>query len=130
MTDNERRAQGMAVRRSVLGEAHVNRATENASELTRDFQDFITRYAWGDLWSRPGLDVKTRSMLTIAMMAALGRLDELKLHLRATVNTGVSRDEVKEIFMAVAVYAGVPAANTAYHIASDVFAALDEESTS
>lgn len=127
--NDERYERGMEVRRAVLGEEHVARASAGATELTRDFQEFITRYAWGDLWSRPGLDRKTRSMLTIAMMAALGRWDELRLHVRATRNTGVSRDEVKEILLAVAVYAGVPAANTAYHVAAEVYRALDEDET-
>ncbi|HZO92621.1 MAG TPA: 4-carboxymuconolactone decarboxylase [Candidatus Baltobacteraceae bacterium] len=127
---DERYERGMEVRRAVLGEEHVARATASATELTRDFQQFITRYAWGEIWTRPGLDRKTRSMLTIAMTAALGRIDELRLHLRASRNAGVTRDEVKEVLMHVAVYAGVPAANTAFHHAADVYREIDEESTS
>ena len=127
---DERYERGMEVRRAVLGEEHVERATASATELTRDFQQLITRYAWGEIWSRPGLDRKTRSMLTIAMTAALGRIDELRLHVRASRNTGVTRDEVKEVLMHVAVYAGVPAANTAFHHAAAVYREIDEESAS
>ena|ERR1700676_3229927 len=118
--------RGLETRRAVLGADHVARARDNATAFTADFQDFITRYAWDAVWNRPGLDRKTRSMLVVAMTAALGRLDELRLHVRASVNTGVTRDEVKEILLQVAVYAGVPAANTAYHIAADVYKQLDE----
>ncbi len=119
--------RGMQVRRAVLGGEHVDRSIANATDFTRDFQSFITRYAWGDVWSRPGLDRKTRSLLTIAMMASLGRYDELRLHVRATRNTGVTRDEVREVLLQVAVYAGVPAANSAYHHAADVYREMDEE---
>lgn len=124
---DERLERGMVVRRAVLGEQHVERAQAATTELTRDFQELITRYAWGEVWSRPGLERKTRSMLTIAMMVALGRWDELRLHVRATRNTGVSRDELKEIFLMAAVYAGVPAANTAFHHAAEIYAEMDEE---
>jgi 4-carboxymuconolactone decarboxylase len=127
MTDDSF-ARGMAVRRAVLGSEHVDRSIANTTDFTRDFQEFITRYAWGDIWSRPGLDRKTRSLLTIAMMASLGRYDELRLHVRATRNTGVTRDEVREVLLQVAVYAGVPAANSAYHHALEVYAEMDEES--
>jgi 4-carboxymuconolactone decarboxylase len=123
---DEQLERGLETRRAVLGADHVARARGNATEFTADFQDFITRYAWDAVWNRPGLDRKTRSMLVVAMTAALGRLDELRLHVRASVNTGVTRDEVKEILLQVAVYAGVPAANTAYHIAADVYKQLDE----
>jgi 4-carboxymuconolactone decarboxylase len=126
MTDDSL-ARGMAVRRAVLGSEHVDRSIANTTDFTRDFQEFITRYAWGDVWSRPGLDRKTRSLLTIAMMASLGRYDELRLHVRATRNTGVTRDEVREVLLQVAVYAGVPAANSAYHHALEVYAEMDEE---
>ena len=127
MNDEERRERGMKIRREVLGDEHVDRATANRTPFTEDFQEFITRYAWDAVWNRPGLERKTRSMLVVAMMAALGRLEELRLHVRASVNTGVTRAEVKEILLQVAVYAGVPAANTAYHIAADVYKQLDEE---
>ncbi|MEA2666656.1 MAG: 4-carboxymuconolactone decarboxylase [Candidatus Eremiobacteraeota bacterium] len=128
--DPESRAQaerGTALRRAVLGDAHVERAQAGATDFTRDFQEFITRYAWDGIWNRPGLDRKTRSMLTIAMMAALGRWDELELHVRATRNTGVSRAEVKENLMQVAEYAGVPAANSAFHHAAAAYRELEGE---
>jgi 4-carboxymuconolactone decarboxylase len=112
---------GMAVRRRVLGDAHVNRATRNATDFDAEFQEMITRHAWGDIWTRPGLDLRTRSLITIAILASLGREEELKLHLRATRNTGATGDEVKELLMQLAVYAGVPAANTAVRIAKQVF---------
>jgi 4-carboxymuconolactone decarboxylase len=108
---------GLAIRRRVLGEAHVARAFANATDFDRDYQDFITRYAWGGVWTRPGLDTKTRSLLTIAILAALGREQVLKLHVRATRNTGVSPAEVSEALMHVAIYAGVPAADAAIKIA-------------
>jgi 4-carboxymuconolactone decarboxylase len=119
---------GMAVRRAVLGSEHVDRSIANTTDFNREFQAFITRYAWGEVWTRPGLDRKTRSLLTIAMMASLGRYDELRLHVRATRNTGVTRDEVREVLLQVAVYAGVPAANSAYHHAAEVYREMDEES--
>jgi 4-carboxymuconolactone decarboxylase len=108
--------EGMRVRREVLGDAHVERSLANVTDLDRDFQRFITEYAWGGVWARPGLDRKTRHLITIAILAALGR-EELALHLRATANTGVSTDELREVFMHVAVYAGVPAANHAFGVA-------------
>jgi 4-carboxymuconolactone decarboxylase len=122
---DEQLERGLETRRAVLGAAHVAHAQASATDFSGDFQEFITRYAWDAVWNRPGLDRKTRSMLVVAMMASLGRLEELRLHLRASANTGVTRDEVKEILLQVAVYAGVPAANTAYHIAADVYKQLD-----
>lgn len=130
MPDFETDAQierGMTARRAVLGDAHVERAQAAASDFTRDFQEFITRYAWDGIWNRPGLDRKTRSMLTIAITAALGRWDELELHVRATRNTGVTPDEVKEILMQVGVYAGVPAANSAFHHAAAAYRELEDQ---
>ncbi|HEV2644398.1 MAG TPA: 4-carboxymuconolactone decarboxylase [Candidatus Elarobacter sp.] len=124
---DEKLERGMAVRRAVLGEEHVDRAQAGTTEFTRDFQELITRYAWGELWTRPGVDRKTRSLLTIAILAALGRSDELRLHVRATRNTGATRDEVKEVLLQVAVYAGVPAANSAFAHAAAVYRELDEE---
>ena len=129
MTD-ERYERGMVVRRAVLGEEHVERAQAGTTEFTRDFQELITRYAWGEIWTRPGLDRKTRSLLTIAILAALGRSDELRLHVRATRNTGATRDEVREVLLQVAVYAGVPAGNAAFAHAADVYRELDDEVTS
>jgi 4-carboxymuconolactone decarboxylase len=119
--------QGLVVRTEVLGKAHVERARKSATALTQDFQTFITEYAWGGIWTRPGLDRKTRSMLTIAMLAALGHHDELKLHIRATRNTGVTPDEVKEILLQAAIYAGVPAANSAFHHARAAYNEMEEE---
>lgn len=126
MDDQERHAKGMAVRRAVLGSAHVDRAQANRNELTTEFQDFITRYAWGEIWTRPGLPRHTRSLLTIAMMVATNREEELKLHLRAAANNGVTRDEIKEVLMQAAIYCGVPAANSAFHMATEVFKQMDE----
>lgn len=120
-------ANGLAMRRRVLGDAHVTRATRNATDFDRDFQAFITRYAWGEIWNRPGLPKKTRSLLTIAILAALGREEELKLHVRATRNTGASANEVKEVLMQVAIYAGVPAANAAFRTAKAAFEQMAEE---
>lgn len=119
--------QGLEIRSTVLGKAHVDRARGRATPFTQDFQDYITQYCWGDVWGRPGLERKTRSMLTIAMLAALGREEELRLHVRASRNTGVSRDEVKEVLLQVAVYAGVPAANTAFRVANEVYQEMDKE---
>ena len=119
--------QGMQVRREVLGDAHVARAQAKTTDVDADFQQFITEVAWGRVWTREGLDRRQRSLLTIAMLAALGHHDELAMHLRATANTGVSRDEVKETLLQVAVYAGVPAANAAFAVAKRVFAEIDAE---
>jgi 3-oxoadipate enol-lactonase/4-carboxymuconolactone decarboxylase len=112
---------GMNVRKQVLGEAHVARASANATDFDRDFQAFITRNAWGAVWARPGLDRRTRSLVTLSILGALGREEELKLHLRATKNTGATPADVAEALMHVAVYAGVPAANTAFRIAKEIF---------
>jgi len=112
---------GMNTRKQVLGEAHVARASANATDFDREFQAFITRTAWGAVWSRPGLDRRTRSLVTLSILGALGREEELKLHLRATKNTGATPADVAEALMHVAVYAGVPAANSAFRIAKEVF---------
>lgn len=124
---DERYARGLEIRRKVLGDAHVDRAAANENELTRDFQRFITETAWGSVWTRPGLDVKTRSMLTLAMLAALGRHEELRLHVRATRNTGVTREEIVEIVIQCAIYAGVPAANSALACVQEALASLETE---
>jgi 4-carboxymuconolactone decarboxylase len=126
---DDRLERGMVVRRAVLGEEHVERAQASTTEFTRDFQELITRYAWGEIWTRPGIDRKTRSLLTIAILAALGRSEELRLHVRATRNTGATRDEVREALLQVAVYAGVPAANSAFAHAAAVYRELDEDAT-
>ncbi|ENG2549573.1 TPA: 4-carboxymuconolactone decarboxylase [Citrobacter farmeri] len=121
MQDEERYQQGMAVRRAVLGDAHVDRTVQNLTPLNEEFQNFITRYAWGDIWSRPGLDRHTRSMITIAMLIALNREAELKMHLNAAFNNGVTREELKELIMHSALYCGLPAANATLHLAQQVF---------
>ena len=118
---------GLAVRRRVLGEAHVKRSIENATAFDEDFQELVTRHAWGDIWTRPGLDHRTRSLITIAMLAALGRSEELDLHVRATRNTGATPDEVKEVLMQVAIYAGVPVANSAFRIAKAALAEIAKQ---
>jgi 4-carboxymuconolactone decarboxylase len=115
--DDQRRDQGMTVRRAVLGDAHVDRATAAATEFTADFQDLLTRYAWGEIWSRPGLDRRTRSAITLAMLAALGHDEELAMHVAAARRIGLSREEISEVLLQVAVYAGVPAANRAFRAA-------------
>ena len=125
MTDEERAAAGLRTRREVLGDEHVDRAAAATTEFTADFQDFITRYAWGEVWNRPGLSRPERSMITIAMLAALGRDDELVLHVRAALRNGLGPDDIAEVLLQVAVYAGVPAANRAFTLAA---AALDSYS--
>lgn len=120
--------QGMQVRREVLGNAHVDRAEANKTDFDADFQRFITETAWGSVWSRPGLDRKTRHLLTIGVLAALSKEHELAMHIRATQNTGVTPDEVKEVLLQVAAYAGIPAANSAITIAKKVYAELAEQS--
>lgn len=127
MQDEERYQQGMAVRRAVLGDAHVDRTVENLTPLNEEFQHFITRYAWGDIWSRPGLDRHTRSMITIAMLIALNREAELKMHLNAAFNNGVTREELKELIMQSALYCGLPAANATLHLAQQVFDQRDAD---
>ena len=120
MDDQHRREQGMSVRRAVLGDPHVDRATAAASGFTADFQDLITRYAWGEIWARPGLDRRTRSCITLAMLAALGHDEELAMHVRAALGNGLSAAEISEVLLQVAIYAGVPAANRAFRVAQQV----------
>jgi 3-oxoadipate enol-lactonase/4-carboxymuconolactone decarboxylase len=114
----------MAVRREVLGDAHVDAAIERTTEFTADFQDLITRYAWGEIWARPGLDRRVRSCITLTALVALGREHELAMHVRAALANGLTRDEIKEVLLQCAVYCGVPAANGAFAIAQQV---LQEE---
>jgi len=121
MDDRQRYKRGMQTRRTVLGDAHVDTALRNRNELTDEFQDFITRYAWGEIWSRPGLSKQTRSMLTLAMMVALNRPEELKMHLRAAQNVGVTPEQIKEVLLHTAIYCGLPAANSAFRLAQEVF---------
>jgi 4-carboxymuconolactone decarboxylase len=110
---------GMSIRRAVLGDAYVDRT--NITDFNKDFQDLITRYAWGEIWTRPGLPRHSRSLITLAMMVALNRTDEFRLHVRAAINNGVTRDEIKEVLLQTAIYCGAPAANTAFHAAEEVF---------
>ena len=119
--------KGMAVRKSVLGAEYVERAEANKTEFDADWQHYVTEHAWGAVWTRPGLETKTRSMLTIAMLAALGRHEELGAHIRATRNTGVTRDEIKEVLLQVAVYAGAPAANAAFAMAKRIYKEMENE---
>lgn len=113
---------GMAVRREVLGDAHVDRATAAATDLTHKFQEFITEYAWGTIWTRPGLDRRSRSMITLTALIARGHHEELAMHLRAARRNGLTLDEIKEVIMQSAIYCGVPDANTAFRIAQQTFA--------
>jgi len=115
--------EGMRVRREVLGDEHVDRAIEQASEFTADFQDLITRYAWGEIWARPGLDRKTRSCITLTALTALNHHEELALHVRAAVRNGLTPDEIKEVLLQAAIYCGVPAANRAFAVAQRVLEA-------
>ncbi|MFN8229101.1 MAG: 4-carboxymuconolactone decarboxylase [Mycobacterium sp.] len=114
--------EGMTVRREVLGDEHVDRATANATEFTADFQELITRYAWGEIWTRPGLDRRSRSMVTLTALVARGHHEELALHLRAALRNGLTADEIKEVLLQTAIYCGVPDANTAFRIAAQVLA--------
>ena len=120
MNDDERRERGMKIRREVFGDEHVDRASAKTTPLTKDFQDLITRYAFGEIWARPGLDRRTRSCITVAMTVALNRPEELRLHLRAAVRNGVTVGELREILLQAAVYCGIPAAHTAFRIAQEV----------
>ena len=124
---DDRYEKGMALRKSVLGAEHVERAEAGKTEFDADYQRYITENAWGTIWARPGLDKKTRHMLTIAMLAALGKHDELAMHIRATRNTGVTQGELRELLLHVSVYAGVPAANSAFAIAKRVYQEIEEE---
>jgi 4-carboxymuconolactone decarboxylase len=121
MDERECYEKGLSVRRAVLGDAHGDRSLKNRNEFNEDFQNLITRYAWGEIWTRPGLPRKTRSLLTIAMLVALNRPDEFRLHLRAALTNGVTKDEIKEALLHAAIYCGVPAANSAFHAAQEVF---------
>ncbi len=133
MDEQTRHKMGTKMRRKVLGDSHVDQAAASQNAFNAEFQDLITRYAWGEVWTRPGLDSKTRSLITIGMMVALNRPEELKLHLKAALKNGVSRKEIKEVLLQAAIYCGVPAANSAFHLAERVIAgssANDLESSS
>ena len=121
---DEIHARGMEVRRAVLGDAHVDGAIERTTPFTADYQDLITRYAWGEIWTRPGLDRRTRSAITLTALIALGRFEELRMHVRAALRNGLEEDEIKEVLLQSAIYCGVPAANSAFAIARRV---IDEE---
>ena len=125
MDERERYGAGMKVRRAVLGDAYVERAQAAKTPFSEPFQDLITRYAWGEIWTRPGLPRNTRSLLTLAMMVALNRGDEFRMHVRAAANNNVTREEIQEVLLQAAIYCGVPAANAAFHIAQEVFAEMD-----
>ena len=120
--DDEQRERGMRIRREVLGDAHVDRAVERTTEFTEDFQDLITRYAWGEIWARPGLDRRTRSVITLTALVAAGRLEELAMHVRAARANGLSDEEIKEVLLQCAIYCGVPAANSAFAVAQRTLA--------
>jgi 4-carboxymuconolactone decarboxylase len=126
MDDRARKEQGMAVRREVLGDEHVDRAVAGTTPLTEPFQDFITRYAWGEVWSRPGLTRPERSIVTLTALAALGREHELALHVKAALRNGLTADQIGEVLLQVAVYAGVPAANRAFTVAQQALAEAGE----
>ncbi len=117
---------GMHVRRSVLGDEHVDRAIERTTDFTAPFQEFITRYAWGGVWTREGLDRRTRSVITLSVLTALGRENEIAMHVRAALRNGLTPAEIGEVFIHTAIYAGVPAANSAFAIANEVIAAESE----
>ncbi len=124
--DDDTREAGMSVRREVLGDAHVDAAVARTDGFTADFQNLITRYAWGDIWRRDGLDRRIRSCITLAMLAALGHENELAMHLRGALRLGVTPDEIKEVLLQVAIYAGVPAANRAFAVAQPI---MSEQAT-
>jgi 4-carboxymuconolactone decarboxylase len=126
VTDEERFEAGLHVRREVLGNDYVNRSLASATEFSRPFQDLVSRYCWGDIWCRPGLDRKQRSIVNLSMIAALNRPHELKLHVKGALNNGMTRDEIREVFMQVAVYCGIPAGLDSFRLAQEVFAEIDK----
>src|SRR5215468_11812709 len=127
MDERKRYEEGMKTRRAVLGDAHVDRTLKSRTKFNEPFQELITRYAWGEIWGRPGLPKKTRSLLTLAMLVALNRSDEFRMHVKAALSVGVSREEIQELLLQAAIYCGVPAANSAFHIAEDVFTSLERK---
>lgn len=122
MDEKKRYEQGMKVRREVLGDAHVDKSLKSRTDFNEEFQDLITRYAWGEIWTRPGLSRETRSLITLAILVALNRGEEFRMHVRAALNNGVKEKEIKEVLLQAAIYCGVPAANAAFHIAQEVIA--------
>jgi 3-oxoadipate enol-lactonase / 4-carboxymuconolactone decarboxylase len=121
MTEQEKFEQGMKTRRAVLGDAHVDNANAKINDFNADFQDFITRYAWGEIWSRPGLSKQDRSLVTLSNLIALNRPTEFKMHVKAAFNNGLTQDQIKELILHSALYCGLPAANDAFHLAQEVF---------
>jgi 4-carboxymuconolactone decarboxylase len=125
VTDEERLEAGLKVRRAVLGDDYVNKSLAAADDFTRPLQELVSKYCWGDIWCRPGLELKQRSLINLAMIAALNRPHELKLHVRGALNNGLTREEIREVFLQVAIYAGVPASLDAFRVAKEVFAEED-----
>lgn len=119
--------KGLQIRREVLGAEHVDRSLRNATDFNKPMQELVTRYCWGEIWGRPGLDRRTRSVINLAMLTALNRPHEIKLHVRGALNNGLSRDEIKEIFLQTAIYCGVPAAIDSFRVAQEVFAETDDQ---
>lgn len=126
MHEKDRYEAGLCVRKQVLGEPHVERSLANQNAFNEEFQDLITRYAWGEIWTRPGLDHRTRRLLVLGITAGMSRWEEFRLHMRAALEGGVSVDDIKEVLLQTAIYAGVPAANTGFHIAQEVMKELGE----
>ena len=126
MDESERYDLGLRTRRCVLGDAYVERTLARRTPFNSEFQDLLTRYAWGEIWTRPGLDERTRRLLVLAMTVALGRTEEFKLHLKVAIEHGVTKEDVKEVLLQAAIYCGIPAANGAFHAAEGVFAALEQ----
>jgi 4-carboxymuconolactone decarboxylase len=127
MDEADRYEKGLTVRRAVLGDAHVDRSLAKRNAFNEEFQALITRYAWGEIWTREGLSRHTRSLLTVGLMVALNRGEEFRLHVRAAFNNGVTRAEIREVLLHCAIYAGVPAANSAFHMAEEVFAQMESQ---
>ena len=127
MNEQERHAKGMELRRRVLGDAHVDRAESLTTDFDAEFQSLITRYAWGEIWARPGLSRSTRSLLTIGLMVALNRGEELRMHLRAAANNGVTAEEIREVLLHCAIYCGMPAANSAFRVAKEALNGTEAE---
>lgn len=128
MEEQERYQQGMIVRREVLGDAHVDRTLERLNDFNEEFQNLITRYAWGEIWTRPGLERKTRMLITMALLVSLNRPVEFRMYVRAAIQNGVTREEIREVLLQTAIYCGVPATNSAFREAEEVLAALDQKS--
>ena len=127
MDEQDRYQQGMIVRREVLGDAHVDRSLERLNDFNQDFQNLITRYAWGEIWTRPGVERKARILITVALLVALNRPVEFRMYVRAAIQNGVTREEIKEVLLQTAIYCGLPAANSAFRDAEEVLASLDQK---